>query len=171
MIIVSNTSPLTNLAAIGRFELLRRLFREVHIADGVWEELNSGGRPHPGSQEVAEADWVRRHTVQGRELVTALCRDLDHGESETIALALEIGGDLVLMDEREGTHHAARHGLRTVGVVGLLIEAKAKGQIGRIQPELVALRQRAGFYLSDRVFQRTLELAGEQTPASTASTK
>lgn len=162
MIVVSNTSPLTNLAAIGRFELLRELYGAVHIGDGVWEELNSGGRPHPGSQEVAEADWVRRHTVQGRELVTALRRDLDRGESETIALALEIGGDLVLMDEREGTHHARRLGLRTLGVVGLLIEAKAKAQIDRIQPELVALRQRAGFYLSESVFQRALDLAGEQ---------
>ena len=170
MIVVSNTSPLTNLAAIGRFELLRQMFGELHIAGGVWEELNSGGRPHPGSPEVAEADWVRRHVVQGTELVTALRRDLDQGESETIALALEIGGDLVLMDEREGTHHAARHGLRTVGVVGLLIEAKTKGEIDRIEPELLALRQRAGFYLSDRVFQRALQLAGEHTSADSEGT-
>lgn len=164
MIVVSNTSPLTNLAAIGRFELLHQLFGEVHIADGVWGELNSGGRPHPGSQEAAEAEWVRRHTVEGRDLVTALRRDLDQGESETITLALEIGGDLVLMDEREGAHHAARHGLRTVGVVGLLIEAKAKGYIESIHPELLALRQRAGFYLSESVFRRALEVAGEETP-------
>jgi uncharacterized protein len=47
MIVVSNTSPLTNLAAIGHFELLRKLFGEIHIAHGVWEELVSGS----GSRE------------------------------------------------------------------------------------------------------------------------
>ncbi len=86
MIVVSNTSPLTNLAAVGRFELLRDLYHEVHIAEGVWQELNAGGRPHPGSQEVASSEWVQRHTVQDRELVTALLRDLDYGEAETIAV-------------------------------------------------------------------------------------
>ncbi len=164
MIVVSNTSPLTNLAAIGRFELLRDLYSEVHIADGVWEELNSGGRRHPGSQEVADAEWVRRHTVQKLEMVTALRRDLDCGEAETIALALELGSDLVLIDEREGRRHAQRYGLRVLGLVGMLIEAKASGLVDRLRPELVALRQRAGFFLSDAVFREGLRLAGENPP-------
>lgn len=43
MIIASNTSPLTNLAAIGHFELLQMLYGEIHIAQGVWHELNHGG--------------------------------------------------------------------------------------------------------------------------------
>ena len=43
MIVVCNTSPLTNLAAIGQFDLLRRLYGQIHIAQGVWEELNAGG--------------------------------------------------------------------------------------------------------------------------------
>ncbi len=45
MIVVSNTSPLTNLAAIGQFDLLRYLYTELHIASGVWDELNAGGKP------------------------------------------------------------------------------------------------------------------------------
>lgn len=51
MKVVSNTSPITNLAAIGQFQLLEALFGEIHIAEGVWEELNAGGS-HPGSREV-----------------------------------------------------------------------------------------------------------------------
>jgi hypothetical protein len=43
MIVVSNTSPLTNLAAIGQFSLLGRLYNEIHIANAVWSELNAGG--------------------------------------------------------------------------------------------------------------------------------
>ncbi len=43
MIIVSNTSPLTNLASIGQLDLLRRLYSRINIPDGVWDELNEAG--------------------------------------------------------------------------------------------------------------------------------
>ena len=161
MIVVSNTSPLTNLAAIGQFDLLRRLYSQVHIARGVWEELNAGGKRWPGCEEVANADWIERHAAQNQALVTALRRDLDRGEAETIALALELDADLVLLDEKEGRHAAQRLGLRVMGVVGILLEAKAKGAMDALRPQLDALRQKAGFYLSDPVYQRVLRLAKE----------
>jgi hypothetical protein len=44
--------------------------------------------------------------VQNQALVTALRRDLDRGEAETIALASEFGAALVLLDEREGRRAA-----------------------------------------------------------------
>jgi hypothetical protein len=90
MIVVSNTSPLTNLAAIGHFELLRELFGQIHIAEGVWRELNHGGQRHPGSHEVENASWIDRHEVENRMLVTILRRDLDCGEAETLVLAIEM---------------------------------------------------------------------------------
>ena len=36
MIVISNTSPLTNLAAIGQLGLLQQLYGRVHIAQAVW---------------------------------------------------------------------------------------------------------------------------------------
>lgn len=77
MVVISNTSPLTNLAAIGQFDLLRCLYAEIHIADGVWNELNAQGKRWPGADEVAAASWIRRHSVQNKALVNALQRDLD----------------------------------------------------------------------------------------------
>lgn len=122
MIVVSNTSPLTNLAAVGQFELLERLYERLHIANGVWAELCSEGGHCPGRDEVSAAEWIQRHAVRNQDLVTALQRDLHQGEAETIALALEIAADLVLLDEKEARHLAQRLGLRVVGVVGLLID-------------------------------------------------
>ena len=120
---ISNTSPLTNLAAIGQFDLLRQLYGRLLIAEAVWEELNAEGRAWPGRTEVATANWIERRAVQNRPLVTALRERLDLGEAETIALAVECPPPFVLMDEREGRHAAHRFGLKTVGVVGVLIEA------------------------------------------------
>lgn len=161
MIVVSNTSPLTNLAAIGQFDLLHSLYVRLHIAHAVWDELNAKGRRWPGGDEVAGAGWIEQHPVQNQPLVAALRRDLDRGEAETIALALELNADLVLLDEQEGRHAAQRLGLRMVGTVGVLLEAKASGTVDTVRPHLDALRQTAGFYLSRSLYQHALALAGE----------
>jgi len=162
MIVVSNTSPLTNLAAIGQFELLQSLYTQVHIAEGVWDELNASGQKWPGCLEVMEAtNWVSRSTVQNQDLVTTLRQDLDRGEAESIALGLELDADLILLDEKEGRRIAKRLGLKRVGVAGILLEAKTGGLIKNVQPHLDALRQQAGFYLSEVISQSVLTLANE----------
>ncbi len=161
MIVVSNTSPFTNLAAIRQFDLLRSLFGEIHIADGVWHELNAGGQPHPGSVEVDAASWVRRHTVANQTLVAALRRDLDLGEAETLALAVELGAEIVLIDEREGRHVARRLELQPLGVLGVLLQAKRAGRCEKIRPLLEALRRQAGFYIAGDLYRYVLEQADE----------
>jgi predicted nucleic acid-binding protein len=116
MIVVSNTSPLTNLAAIGQFDLLQSLYTQVHIAEGVWDELNASGKKWPGCHEVMEAtSWISRLTVKNQDLVTTLRQDLDRGEAESIALGLELDADFILLDEKEGRRMAKRLGLKRVG--------------------------------------------------------
>jgi len=162
MIVVSNTSPLTNLAAIGHFDLLRELFGQIHIAEGVWRELSHEGRRHPGSHEVENASWVDRHEVENRMLVTILRRDLDRGEAETLALAIEMKADLVLLDEQEGRHAASRLGLHPLGVLGILLQAKRLRKIDEVRSRLDALRQQAGFFLGESLYRDVLKQAGEE---------
>ena len=161
MIVVSNTSPLTNLAAIGQFDLLQSLYGNLYIADGVWDELNARGQKWMGRDEVASATWVTRQTVKNQDLVVALTRDLDRGEAESIALALELHADLLLLDEKDGRRVAQRLNLRVMGVLGVLLDGKSQGAILQIAPYLTALRQTAGFYLSDSLIAAVLDLAGE----------
>ena len=52
--VVSNTSPLTNLAAIGAMGLLERLFgRRLHIAEAVQRELEADGHDWPGRKSIS----------------------------------------------------------------------------------------------------------------------
>ena len=99
-----------------------------------------------GRNEIAKATWIIQHQVKNVDLVTALRRDLDSGESESIALALEINADLLLLDEKEGRRTAQRQDIDFVGVVGVLLEAKHSGHVDSILLYLDALRQNAGFY-------------------------
>ncbi len=64
----------------------------------------------------------------------ALQEKLDRGEAEAIALALEIAAGLLLMDERRGRNEAKRFGIRFVGTLGVLIEAKARGLFPEVRP-------------------------------------
>jgi predicted nucleic acid-binding protein len=160
-LVVSDTSPLTNLAAIGHFDLLQKLYGALLIAGAVWDELNAEGRHWPGRNEVAAASWIERRVPSDRLLAMALNQDLDLGEAESIALALEFQADLILLDERDGRHKAMQFGLRPVGVVGVLLTAKARGHVAAIEPLLLALRQQAGFYLGDSVYREALRIAQE----------
>jgi len=99
--------------------------------------------------------------VSNRELVLALIRDLDQGEAESIALAIELEADLLILDEREGRRLAKRFGLNVTGVLGVLLEAKAADLIQEVRPLVQELRDRAGFYLSEDVQQLICKLAGE----------
>lgn len=163
MIVVSNTSPLTNLAAIGQFHLLETLYAQIWIPEAVVSELNANGVQWPGSRQTRQAPWIRRQRVTNRALVTTLQGDLDQGEAEAIALALELQADLLLIDEKEGRRTAQRLGLRVTGVVGLLVEAKAQAKLNQIRPLLDSLRYDAGFFMTDRLYALALDVAGDTT--------
>jgi uncharacterized protein len=160
VIVVSNTSPITNLAAIGQLDLLRQLYEKVLIPQAVYDELTVGGS-QPGATEVQTLEWIETRQVTDRALVTALQMELDDGEAEAIALARELAADLLLLDERRGRTVAARLNLRFVGLLGVLIEAKQKGGIPAVKPVLDNLIAKAGFWVSQQLYARVLQAVGE----------
>ncbi len=161
MIVVSNTSPITNLAAVGQVEVLRQLYEKVLVPQAVYEELTFGGARQPGGMEAQTLQWIETRHVADRVLVAALQMELDPGEAEAVALAVELKADLLLLDERRGRVVASRLGLRFVGLLGVLIEAKQKGCIPAVKPVLEDLVVKAGFWVSQRLYARVLQAAGE----------
>ena len=104
MPVVSNTSPLLNLAIIDQLDLLRQQFGEILIPKAVLEELRVE-EMLPGSDHLREAlvaGWLQVREVNNPSLVQLLQRDLDRGESEAIALALLLDADWIILDERDG---------------------------------------------------------------------
>jgi predicted nucleic acid-binding protein len=161
VIVISNTSPITNLAAVGQLAILQRLYETVFIPDAVYTELITGDSAPPGGTEVQTLSWIETKTVTNQALVTALQMELDPGEAAAIALAVELKADLLLLDERRGRTVAARFGLRFVGLLGLLIEAKRTGCLAAVKPILEDLVMKAGFWVSQQLYTRVLEAAGE----------
>ncbi|MBI1801196.1 MAG: DUF3368 domain-containing protein [Chloroflexi bacterium] len=102
MTVVSNTSPIINLARISQLDLLRRIYSELLIPEAVWQEIVVHGAGQPGADETRQATWIHMRAVSNRALVQSLRQELDAGETEAIALALEVGAEALVMDERLG---------------------------------------------------------------------
>ncbi len=138
MIVVSDTSPINNLAATNQLHLLRQLYEIVLIPEAVYRELTNPSFSVAGATEVQTFDWIQTRGVNDRTIVEALSNELDIGEAEAIALAVEIQADRVLIDERRGRLVAAKLNLRYTGILGILVEAKSQGLITKVKPLLDA---------------------------------
>jgi len=67
------------------------------------------------------------------------------------------------MDERVGREVARHLGLRYIGLIGILVEAKHKGMLSAVKPHLDALRNVAGFRIRDALYARVLKDEGEES--------
>lgn len=161
MIIVSDTSPINNLAAINHLHILHQLYGTVLIPEAVYRELTDPNFPVAGATEVQTFDWIQTRSVSDRTLVKALNNELDIGEAEAIALAVEMQADQVLIDERRGRRVASRLNLRYTGILGILVEAKSKGLIAEVKPRLDALINEAGFWVAEPLYNSVLQLVNE----------
>lgn len=164
MRVVSNTSPIINLSCIGHLELLHQLYGDIVIPRAVYNEITRSGAEEPGATEVQQLEWINVHEVANRPLVDALKLEVDAGEAEAIACALELRADLLLLDEHLGRVVAQRLGLKFVGLLGVLIEARQKEFIGGVKPILDDLMLKAGFWVSNALYARVLEAVGETHP-------
>jgi predicted nucleic acid-binding protein len=157
VIVVSDTSPLSYLHQISRLPLLHALYGGIVIPPAVVDELRAAPRLH----EAFDWSLVRVVTPESAYQVEELLVELDRGESEAIVVALELGADLLLIDERTGRDVARRMGTRRTGLVGVLIEAKSQGLIASVSEELDRLVAQTTFRIHPTVRREALRLANE----------
>lgn len=162
MIIVSNSSPLISLSAIGLFDLLNPVFEKVIIPEEVYEEVVIRGQGLAGSQEVRAATWIIRRMIADKQEVARLMATtkLQRGESEAIILAVELQAAGILLDERVARRQAEARNLRVVGTLGILQLAKSQNLIASVRPHLDALKA-AGIRISPAIYHEALRRAGE----------
>ena len=159
--IVSNSSPLMNLAIVGHLDLFSKLFEKITVPQEVREELVVEGKGKPGAKLIEQANWVEIKKVENHSLVQLLNKDLDRGEAAAIALAVEQQASLILIDETDAREMADLYGIPKTGVLGILIKSKKANLIENIKPILDALRTQAHFHLKPDLYQRILNQVGE----------
>lgn len=146
--VVSNSSCLIALERINRLDLLSNSFDAINIPPAVQRELG------------IKYDWLLVTPVQNKAAVNSLKTQLGDGESEAIALAIELADVVIVLDDKKARRIAKQLGLTVTGTVGLILRAKKKGIITEIKPIMDSLNG-VDFRVSDALYQEALRLAQE----------
>jgi len=146
-VVVCDSTCLIGLERIQRLNLLPDLLGEIFAPSAVAAEFGSAF-PWLKVQKPADANYV-----------AALKLQLDDGEAEAIALAKELNC-VVILDDLPARRVAKMQSQRFVGMIRVLLLAKAAGKLDAIRPAIESLRA-AGFFMSDALAMEALRLARE----------
>lgn len=153
MVVISDTSPLTALLLADHAELLRVLFARVVIPPAVQRELLCAHTRLPSWIEVIPPHHIPASITDA---------GLDAGETEAIALALELHPDTLLMDERLGRRLAMKHGLPVTGLLGMLVLAKKHELVEKIVPVIHQLQTKGNCWFGHALLMDVCSAVGEE---------
>lgn len=148
--LITDSTCLIGLERIEQLDLLPKLFSSILIPPAVEAEVN------------LKRTWLKVEVPRNQLLVTALKNQLDSGESEAIALALEYPEILIVLDDLSARKVGLQFNLKVIGTVGLLLKAKRQRIVSQIKPLLQALNE-ANFRISEALVQKAIELSGEES--------
>lgn len=157
MIVVADASPLVALANCDCLEVLDKLFGEVKVSDTVYEEVTVEDRI--GSEQLEK---YLHGKVVNAELAYLVIEgsSLDRGELSSMVLYKKLQADYLLIDEKLGRRIAKLNDIKVIGSLGVLIEAKRKGILSSIKPQIEILRA-STIYFSSTLLDHALKMAGE----------
>ncbi len=148
-VVISDTSCLIVLDNIGQLHLLHALFGQLTITPVVAEEY---GKELP--------DWLKIVAPKNISLQKLLEESVDAGEAESIALAMEIDGCVLVLDDLRARKVAMSLGLTITGTLGIIASAKKRGIIPAARPVFEQI-QETDFRLSVSFVEAMLRELGE----------
>jgi predicted nucleic acid-binding protein len=160
MIVVSDTSPLLALFYLKKLEILQFLYQEIIIPEAVLFELNRSKLSEEEKKQFTSRPY-RVVAVNKNQEVNSLLNKIQIGEAEAIVLSEQLHADLLLIDENIGREIAKQRGLKIIGVLGILIEAKRKQHILLVKPLIDQLISEINFRISDVLYFEVLKKCGE----------
>ena len=157
--VICNTSPLQYLHQTRLLHLLPDLYHSITVPTAVVDELAVGRSKGVDLPDPAGHAWLQVRAPTSAAALP-LVADLGRGEAEVLASALELPGSLAVLDDGPARRICDGLGLRLIGTVGILLEAKSAGRLPAVRPVLDELQQ-LRFRRSARTRETALRAAGE----------
>ena len=133
MIVVSDSTPIISFAKLGMLDVLDKFYDEVLLPKAVINEVCRNPIFEAEASAVQTCIYIKVKVVNNTQAVRKLmATGFDIGESEAIVLAETMPESLLLMDERKGRQIAIKMGVRVIGTLGILLQAKKVGYIKHI---------------------------------------
>jgi predicted nucleic acid-binding protein len=161
MIVVTDTSVILNLCLLRQERLLVSLFGSVLAPTQVVAEFQRLATVDPRFQGLEFPSFIK--TVTPADTLSHLLNPtrLHAGEIAALSVAIEHQANAALMDERAGRAAAAALGLKTIGLLGILIEARHRTLLPSVAPCLDRLETEDRFWISPTLRRAILQAAGE----------
>ena len=158
--VVCNTSPLQYLHQIGQLGVLPAVAGHVIVPAAVLVELAEGRSRGVDLPSLDGLAWVTVRTPLSAS-ATPPTVGLGPGETQVLALALEMPGAVVVLDDARARRFAELRHIPLTGTLGLFIDAKRAGFLAAVRPCVDQL-QLHGFRLAAHTRAAVLKLAGER---------
>lgn len=157
---VFNSSPLIFLSKINYLEKTFTLFDEIFIPQKVIEEiLTRDDEVNTQVNKHLESNNAKIKSTSLINLYLGLNKNLGKGESEAIALAVELNSDFVILDDSTARKQAQSLGLKVKGTLGIIRKlAEDKSIIIQDKNELYKKLRRIGFWVSKDIFDDILNI-------------
>ena len=97
--VICNTSPLQYLHQLGLLHILPALNDSIIVPLAVVTELSQGRQLGYDLPDIETISWITIHTLTNPPLLPHITDDLGSGETEVLALALEIPDSVVVLDQ------------------------------------------------------------------------
>lgn len=157
MLVIADSSPLIVLVEIGHVDVLPAVFSAIIIPPAVERELQSGRRSRLVRDYFMHLPaWL---SVRTPEHLLSFAR-LHTGEQEALSLAIELGADVLLVDERKAYREAVARNLNAIGTVRVLERAAEEGHID-LQDAFDRLKQ-TDFWISHALLDERLKVHQER---------
>lgn len=160
MIVVSNSSPLIGLSAIGKLELLETLYQTIYIPESVYEEITQSEN-RIGANEIKNAAWIEIKKVSPQKINNLSAKfGLGKGEVSALILASELNADLLIIDDLKARKNAQTQKQAIIGILGILLLAKSQNLISEVRRPLDDLID-FGYWISPNLYRKIIETAKE----------
>ena len=150
--VVLNATPIISLNAIGRLDLLEKLYNKIYIPQAVYEEVCVDGDEVIDKNNLLSFPKFSIERISNNDAKKYFSASLHKGEVETMILASELGVDLCIIDDQVARNHAKFLGLKVTGTLGVLVKSKEKGIVESVTPLMDTLIQR-GIYVSNKLYE------------------
>lgn len=161
MSVVSDTSCIGYLVIIDKRYLLKENVSKIIAPESVHKEILQLASKY-NLEKYLNSEYISSIPITNDKLYRELLNRIDEGESEAIVSSQEIEADLLLIDERKGTAIARSLGIKTIGLLDVLLLSKRMQIVPLVKPILDELIGDTTFKIDKILHTKVLKPANEQ---------
>ena len=129
---IINASPLIIFGKLNRLDILKKLYKNIRISDEVYQEVVIKGIEKNLKDALIIKESINNHEIDiiklNKEFLPIaqkieLIHNIDKGEAETIALALQLKEKEIIIDEAAAREAAKSLNIQPIGSLRVLVLA------------------------------------------------